>query len=419
MNIKVNYNNTEYELTYNRQSGYYEIELATEGTGVKEIDITATDLLGNIEKTTSTVRILANVEEEVECEDILLLYFLDKDTLEIKDFIEISSYDITIDEETNQKTVFNVTRKIDAENKDFVILKRNTETEYMGILEENLTQGEEASYEISCKYISNIFNRDVWVSNESLIKTKGIEDYILSVIENHFTKNVDTMLNKEFLEVEVLTHTTKNISVSSIITNMQNDIYNFHTFVTNCTQKYNIVLDFKYEDNKIKLKIYCTENEEEVLIDTTVEDITNYSEKFNANVIAKVSVKKPDGTYYARYLKTDRTQTENMNDTNRASGEVKLLVTEKAEDAEQMAKDAFKANTYEHVVKFNIYKKTKLIEINKLKIGTKVLIKTKDNLLESYVSALKKTEGNFIEFTSGNMRIEFLPKLLQERRKLL
>lgn len=417
MNIKINYNDKEYELVYNEQSGYYEIELSAEETGVKKLDITATDLLDNIENTTETVRILASVEKEVECEDVLLLYFLDKDTLEIKDFIEISSYEVVTDEETNQKTTFNVTRKIDTENKDFVILKRNAETEYLGIVEENLTEGEEASYQISCKYISNLFDRDVWLGDEELIKTTGIEDYILSVIKTHFTENVDYMLNKEFLEVEVLTHTTKNISVSSIMTNMQNDIYNFHTFVTNCSQKYNIVLDFKYEDNKIKLSIYCAENDEEILIDTTVEDVTNYSETFNTSVISKVTVKKPDGTFYSRFLKTDRTETEDMNDENRARGDVELLTTENADDARQVAIDAFKSNSYEHAVVFEIYKKSKLFEIDKLKIGAKVLIKTKDNLLESYISAIKKNESNFIEFTSGNMRIGFIPKLLQERRK--
>ena len=417
MNIKINYDSKEYELIYNEQSGYYEIELSAEEIGVKKLDITATDLLGNIENSTETVRILASVEKEVECEDVLLLYFLDKDTLEIKDFIEISSYEVVTDEETNQKTTFNVTRKIDTENKDFVVLKRNAETEYLGIVEENLTEGEEASYQISCKYISNLFDRDVWLGEEELIKTTGIEDYILSVIKTHFTENVDYMLNKEFLEVEVLTHTTKNISVSSIMTNMQNDIYNFHTFVTNCSQKYNIVLDFKYEDNKIKLSIYCAENDEEILIDTTVEDVTNYSETFNTSVISKVTVKKPDGTFYSRFLKTDRTETEDMNDENRARGDVKLLTTENADDAEQVAIDAFKSNSYEHAVVFEIYKKSKLFEIDKLKIGAKVLIKTKDNLLESYVSAIKKNESNFIEFTSGNMRIGFIPKLLQERRK--
>lgn len=417
MNIKINYDSKEYELIYNEQSGYYEIELSAEETGVKKLDITATDLLGNTENSTETVRILASVEKEVECEDVLLLYFLDKDTLEIKDFIEISSYEVVTDEETNQKTTFNVTRKIDTENKDFVVLKRNAETEYLGIVEENLTEEEEASYQISCKYISNLFDRDVWLGDEDLIKTTGIEDYILSVIKTHFTENVDYMLNKEFLEVEVLTHTTKNISVSSIMTNMQNDIYNFHTFVTNCSQKYNIVLDFKYEDNKIKLSIYCAEDDEEILIDTTVEDVTNYSETFNTSVISKVTVKKPDGTFYSRFLKTDRTETEDMNDENRARGDVKLLTTENADDAKQVAIDAFKSNSYEHAVVFEIYKKSKLFEIDKLKIGAKVLIKTKDNLLESYVSAIKKNESNFIEFTSGNMRIGFIPKLLQERRK--
>lgn len=356
-------------------------------------------------------------DEEVMCEDILLLYFLDKNTLEIKDYIEISSYEILIDEETNQNTIFNLSRKVEVDNKDFVVLKRNAKNEYLGILEENLTENQEENYQISCKYISNIFDRDVWVGNyEDLIKTTGLEDYILNIIKTHFTENADYLLNKKYLDVTISSHTPKNISVSSIMSNMQNDIYNFHTFITNCTQKYNMVFDFRYEENKIKLDIHSEEEGEEILIDTTVEDVTSYSEKFNAQFIAKVSVKKSDGTFYARFLKTDRTQTEDMNDPDRASGDLKLITTDKNDEAKQLAIDAFKINSYEHLISFTVRKQTKLFEINKLKIGTKILIKTKDNLLSSYISAIKKNESNFIEFKSGNMRIGLLEKLCQERR---
>ena len=140
----------------------------------------------------------------------------------------------------------------------------------------------------------------------------------------------------------------------------------FHTFITNCSQNYNIILDFSYVNKRIKLTIYKQESEIQ-LIDTTIPDISNYVEKYETKVIAKVIV-KTDTDVQKWYLLSDRTTTQNKDDTNRASGEIETVYTSKSEDAEQTALDKFKSNSYNHYISFDINRNSKLFDVSKLKI---------------------------------------------------
>ena len=277
-----------------------------------------------------------------------MVYFLDKSDLEINDVIEFEDYEYVIDEETNKNTIFNVMEKINAKNGDIVILQRNGKIDYLGIIDDGIenTDGE-LQQKITLKYISNIFNRKIILNNENLIKENGIEDFIAKEIYDNFTNSDDTLLNIKWLDVEVKTHTKITKSVEN-----ENGIYNFHTFITNCSQNYNIVLDFSYQNSRIKLTIYKQEAEAQ-LVDTTIPDISNYVEKFETDVIAKVIV-KTDTDIQTWYLLSDRTTTQNKDDQNRASGVVETVYTSKSEDAKQTALDTFKSNTYNHYISFKI-----------------------------------------------------------------
>ncbi len=250
------------------------------------------------------------------------------------------------------------------------------------------------------------------MNNESLISNTGIEDFIKYTIENQFTKSEDTLLNIKFLDVEVKTHTKINKSIDN-----EDGIYNFHTYITNCTQNYNIVLDFRYENKKLKLTIYKETNETQ-LIDATISDVTNYTEVFETEVVAKVIV-KTDTNVQKWYLLNDRTTTQNMNDENRAFGKVVTEYTQNSEDAYQTAMNAFKSNTYNHLIEFTLNADTKLIDIKNLKIGTPVRIKTNNNIiLDTYISAITiNARQKFRRFKSGNMRINFIEKLKKEVKR--
>lgn len=411
MGVKAKFNNKEYELIYNSQSGFYEIEIeAPEIGGVYNAEVVFEDLLGNIEESNKKIQIWSK-EKKANVQKETLVYFLDKSDLEIKDYIEFEDYEYVIDEETNQNTIFNVMKKVNAENGDIVILQRDGKTDYIGKIQDIENEDGELQRKITLKYISNIFDRKIIVENEKIISSVGIEDFIAKEIYDNFTNSEDNLLNIKWLDVEIKTHTKITKSI-----NAENGIYNFHTFVTNCTQNYNIVLEFVYENQRIKLKIYKQDSNVQ-LIDTTIADISNYVEKFETNIIAKVVV-KTNTDIQKWYLLSDRTTTQNKDDKNRAVGEIETLYTQKSEDAKQTALDKFKSNTYNHYISFKIYRYSKLFDVEKLKIGTPLSVRTNNNIiLNTYISAIEDKGDNFINITCGNMRIKFIDKILKERKE--
>ena len=411
MGVKANFNGKEYELIYNSQSGFYEIEIEAPNIGgIYNTEITFEDLLENTENTTKKIQIWAK-EINTNKSKETLVYFLDKSDLEIKDVIEFENYEYVIDEETNKNTIFEVMKKINSNNGDIVVLQRNSNIDYIGIIKDIQNEDGELKRKITLEYISNIFDRNIILENESLISSAGIEDFIAKEIYDNFTNSDDTLLNINWLDVEVKTHTKITKSVDN-----NNGIYNFHTFITNCSQNYNIILDFSYVNKRIKLTIYKQESETQ-LIDTTVPDISNYVEKFETSIIAKVIV-KTDTDVQKWYLLNDRTTTQDKDDTNRASGEVETVYTSKSEDARQTALDKFKSNTYNHYISFDINRNSKLFDVSKLKIGTPINVRTNNNIiLNTYISAITDKGNNFINITCGNMRVNFIDKLLKERNK--
>ena len=153
------------------------------------------------------------------------------------------------------------------------------------------------------------------------------------------------------------------------------------------------------------------------LIDVTAQPISNYTEVFETDVVSKVTVlydKKDDkdnAGKYTLYLLNDRTTTTDKNNTNRAEGKVETVYTTNYEDAEQTALDTMKANAYNHNITFSYYDKF-------IQVGTPIAIKTKESLIfDTYISAIKITQNKFYEYICGNIRINFIDKLLKERRK--
>ncbi len=410
MSVKAIFNNQEYELIYNKQTGFYEIEIeAAKIGGIYNAEIVFEDLLKNKESSTEKIQIWA--KEKIEKPKGTLMYILDKEDLEIKDVLEFENYSYIIDEETNKNTIFEVMKKINAKNEDIVFLQRDGNIDYIGIIKDIENENGELKRNITLEYISNIFDRKIILKNQELISSKGIEDFIAKEIYDEFTNSDDTLLNIKWLDVEVKTHTKITKSVDN-----ENGIYNFHTFITNCSQNYNIILNFTYVNKRIKLTIYKQEAENE-LIDTTISDISNYIEKFETNVISKVVV-KTDTDVQKWYLLSDRTTTQNKDDTNRAEGKIETVYTEKSEDARQTALDTFKSNTYNHYISFDINRNSQLFNVSNLRIGTPLNVRTSNNIiLNTYISAIEDSGNNFISITCGNMRIKFIDKLLKERNK--
>lgn len=246
--------------------------------------------------------------------------------------------------------------------------------------------------------------------DEEIIRHEGIEDYIAEQIRKNFISNEDVLLNREYMEVRVKTHTKLNISVSTIV-DVQNNIFNLHTFMTNCMQKYNISYNFAIEGKRLVITIENKEAKKE-LIDVNAQPISNYVEVFETDVVAKVIVLTKDGQRHTLYLKNNRTTTEDMLDPDRAQGKTEVIYAENIEDARQQALDIIKGNTYNHNVTFNYYNR-------ELKVGTPITIKTKESIIyDTYISALNRVKGSkMYKYTCGNIRIGFIDKLLKERNK--
>ena len=403
--VTINFNNQNYIMTYNPQSNYYELELtAPETGGVYTANVEFTNLFGEQYEDSLPIQIFAKEPVEIETNKVFMWIFDHKD-LTVKDIVEITDYEINIDEETNSNTLINVLKKTTAKARDLVAIKKNNEVVYWGIIDNIQNTDGQALYQYTLKYITNLFNQNIKLENESLLSSAGVEDFIASAISANFTNNIDTFVNLTYLEVKVITHTKKQTSVS----NVQDGIYNLHTWMTNCTQNYDIVYSFSIVNKKLQMTIEVkSENKE--LIDVNAQPISNYTEVFETDVVSKVVVLTDTNTY-TLYLLNDRTTTTDMNNENRAEGKIETVYTQNYEDAPQVALDTIKANSYNHNITFAYYNRF-------IQVGTPIAIKTKESLIyNTYISAIKITQNKFIEYTCGNIRINFIDKLLKERRK--
>lgn len=406
----VNFNDEYYTPIYNEQTGFYEVNLTAPSVGgVYKADVTY--ISGEVYEDSINIQVLAKEEIKIVTNKVFMWIF-DYDNFSVKDIVEISDYEINIDEETNASSTIRVLKKTEASAKDIIAIKKNNEVIYWGIIDNIQNEDGKKMYEYTTKYITNLFDRTIVLENESLIKTSGVEDFIEDAITNNFIDNEDTFINKKWLHLEVKSHTTKQISVS----NVENNIYNLHTWITNCTQNYDIVYNFSistiYDEDDSKKKLVMTIENKELdteLVDVTAQAVSNYTEVFETNIVSKVVVLTSTDTY-TLYLRTDRTTTTDMTDEERADGDIETVYTENYEDAEQTALDKIKSNSYNHNITFNYYDRF-------IKIGTPIAIKTKESVVyNTYISAVKITPSNFYEYTCGNIRINFIDKLLKERR---
>lgn len=403
--LTVKFNNQNYIATFNSQSGYYELDLlAPNPGGIYNAEVEYTDLLGQSYEDTQVIQVLAKEKIKIVTDKVFMWIFSFED-LKVKDIVEISDYEINIDEETNAKSIIKVLKETTAKADDIVAIKKNDNIVYWGIIDEVQNSDGEQLNEYTLKYITNLFDRDIKLENEQLIKTAGIEDFLGNAITKNFISNEDTFINLNYLQLNIKTHNKKQTTVS----NVENNIYNLHTYLTNCTQSYDIVYDFSIVNKKLVMTIEIKTTKKE-LIDVNAQPISNYVEVFETDVVSKVTV-LTDTEPYTLYLLNDRTTTTDMKNVNRAKGKIKTVYTQNYEDAPQKALDEIKANTYNHNITFKYYDRY-------IKVGTPIAIKTKKSLIfDTYISAIKITQSKFIEYTCGNIRIKFIDKLLKERKK--
>ena len=323
--VTASIDNQIYTLIYNPQTDYYEIEVvAPEEPGLHKVEIEYT-VSGLISTDTIDLIVLAKENVKIRSHEIIA-YFLNKTNFEIKDVAQLTISEINQDMETNGNSIFYSPKKLLIEENDYIYLKENDQQLFLGIIQKQEDENESGKYKLTCKDIMAILDFSCFEEDdEEIIKNVGIEDFLATKISKEFINNEDHFVNKNYLEVNAITHTKKNISISTLA-NVTNGIYNFLTLANNAIKNYDLQFDFAIKKKKLIICI-STKSAEKTLIDTTTSDVSEYSETFSLEIVSKVEVYiKETGEKYYRYLLNDRTTTTDSENPNRVAGKTEKVV---------------------------------------------------------------------------------------------
>lgn len=413
MIVEIDIDGQKYTPEYNNQSNYYELHnLVFETTGIHLITIKATDLLGNEYVRTLKVQVLAIENDNIQNEKDIA-YIIDCRTLKIKDIQKVADYTIATDDETNESSSITLAKKFNGEEKDYILLKQGY-SEFIGILKDLEEVKNDSEYTVTAEDISNIFDEKIFLSNENVIKETGIEDFIKLTIENYFCSSYDTVSNLDYIEVIAKSHTKlqKSVDVDD------SGLYNFHTFITNCKQNYDIEMKYKIENQKLIITIEKKE-ETRKFIDCTVADIIDYKKVYGQLITAKVEVFCTDiskievycltserNVVHAFTLNSSSEILEDFKIDDRVIGSTERITIENSDEAYQNAVDKFKGNDYNYLIQFSLSRFSKLMNVNDIVTGTPVNIKTKENIIvNGYITAkTEKKNSNIVEFKAGKIR---------------
>lgn len=290
---------------------------------------------------------------------------------------------------------------------DFIVQRDNTVT-FQGVASNSEKVKGNSTYTINANEIDSIFDRKIIISNEGLISSTGIEDFIKQAIINEFTNSTDTFLNIPYMQVTVLTHTPLNIEVTT-----ENGIYNLMTLLGAVKELYGIYLDYEFQNDILTVSISKKESQP-LKLDATISDIITYNENYKADTIAKVSVLSTNtSTVFDFFLLVDQTITTDSSDVNRAKGTIEVVTCTNDSDVLQKALDTFKNNSYQHNIVLTLIKSSKLYSQNDFIVGRPLQIKTEDNgIYNTFVSGISnKSNSKIYTVTCGNMKVTLLEKL--------
>lgn len=338
----------------------------------------------------------------------MVAYVLDRIDLSIKEILFFDTYDFSEDIDFTEKSKIIVTHKPNIVNDDYVLCKYESGT-FLGICDDIYSASDDISYEITMKQKEAMFDRKIFVGSESLISSTGIEDFIASEIYDNWISTGDDRMDRTYINVYAMTHTPINAKVRTT-----DGVYNLKTYMGNAKELYGIFYDFEIEDGEMNILI--RKKEDSVLpIDVTISDISGYDERYNVNVIAKLLVKTAAAdTITPVFLKTDRTLTLDADDPDRADGVIdSLYVNETDTDAvTQAVYDAFKSNSYEHKIEFELSRKSRAYPVESFYVGRNAKIKTKTGIKTSIITKIKySSDSAFISLVFGKLKVSLIEKL--------
>lgn len=346
----------------------------------------------------------------------MILYVLNKDDAAIKDARNISSYDIKEDIDFTDVTSVTIADYIDVVAGDFAVLKKGKNQVFFGICKklEPISNG----YKLTLKQKECMFDTTIYKDEEELISMVGLEDYIAKLIKDNFTESGDPLMDMGYIHISASTHTQISAKAATIA-NTEDGIFNLKTFLGNARQKYGIFLDFKLGNKCIEIDVNC-KGQTVLNVDTKLPEVSITSEIYEVDVLAKLIVKwkkseddeTPETKRY--YLRSDRTITEDTDDTKRVDGTVKTISVLAEMEAEmyQQALNEFKANAYNHSVTAKFLTTSKIYDTSDFFIGRKCRILTKVGVKESMITEMsKKQDCEYVEITFGNLPVKLTRKI--------
>lgn len=342
----------------------------------------------------------------------MLCYFISKKDYTILNCVEVSSYSIAHDIDCGGKSKIVIAADPMASDEDFVILKDGKNVKFQGIIENIDNKDGERKYTVSCLEIERCFDRKIVLSDVDLIRTAGIEDFIVKTIRTYFSESGDAFIDMSYIDCEAVTHTKVNSKPAA-----DDGIYNFKTYIGNVKQQYGIFLDFVFEKDRLKISVYKRE-QAAIQIDTTITDVHSCIETYKIKVLSKLNVVWFNETTQEesmRYFYLHPNKTVSESDSDRINGTISTVRIE-AETEEEMieeAKNEFKSNSYSHSIEAEILATSKLYPIEELYVGHEVMIKTAAaGIQESIISEISFTEeADLITVKFGILKVKLTDKL--------
>jgi len=375
----------------------------------------------------------------------MVAYILSNTDLAIKDVLDFEEFEFREDIEFGNKSSIVVIRKPNIENDDFVICKDGNTTRFVGLCE-TYESSEGSAYTITMVQKDRFFDRQIFVGQESLISSTGIEDFIVSEINANWKNSGDTLLDKPYIVARALTHTQINAKASTI-GSVEKGIYNLKTFCGNAKEYYHVKIDFSVgvddilvtdsgnffvTDTGYNFSVYYSDvahghmfisvsvdDSAVAPIDVTVAEVAGYSETYDVDVLSKLCVKwlnttTSETSYLTYYLKTNRTITTNASDPDRAAGIVKSIYVE-AESQDVMYQSVvqeFSSNSYQHKISFSLKKNSRAYPHDQFYCGRSAMIKTKTGIKNTIVTGTVETSSEgFIGLVFGKLKVTLLEKI--------
>lgn len=351
-----------------------------------------------------------------------IAYIIDSETLKIKDFLEFEEFEFKRDIDFANKSSITVFRQPNAEADDYVICKSGGDTIFTGIYKEYSSESKSKEYKITLLQKEKLFDRFVFVKNESIISATGIEDFIADTIKNNWVSSGDSMTDKSYITVRALTHTPIYAKVSSTVS-LTDGAFNLKTYLGNALEYYGVRIEF--DITSTSLTVYISKDTSEAMkINANDTDVADYSETYAVEALAKLLVQwahKVEGsdeisetTEHEYFLLNDRTISTDKTSEKRAKGSTKsmLIEAETEDEMYQKVQDEFSSNSYSHKISFSLYMDSQIYDYMEYYIGRSCMIKTKNGIRTSLVTSTDvSNKSRFATIELGKLKITLIEKI--------